>query len=214
MIDWQQIGALRVDFKREPLNEAELADHPIEQFRFWFQEAVQARVESVDAMTLATADETGEPHARMVVLRHFDEDGLSFFTNFDSPKAHDLAVNPRAAVVFFWPELERQIRVRGRVVRLSLEQNTQYFQTRPIGSRLSAWASPQSSVVPDRHDLENRVAAIAAHYGENPPLPPFWGGFRILPAEYEFWQGRPDRLHDRVRYRFINESWRRERLAP
>ena len=188
---------------------------PIAQFRRWYDEAVDAGVKQPDAMTLATATPTGEVTARTVLMRGLDERGMTFFTNLESAKARVLDVNPRAALVFHWRELERQVRVAGTVVPVAREEAVAYWNTRPRGHRVSAWASPQSSVVTEA-ELTTRVAEVESRFaGTDPPLPPFWGGYRVTPTELELWQGRPDRLHDRVRYRRDGaDRWIRERLAP
>jgi pyridoxamine 5'-phosphate oxidase len=167
-------------------------------------------------MTVATSMRSGEPSARMVLLRGFDERGFGFFTNYESQKGHELAENPRAALVIYWPKLGRQVRIAGAVVKQSAEESAAYFHTRPLASQLSAWASPQSEVIPNRATLEQGVAALSAKYeGQPVPLPPNWGGYRVIPKTIEFWLHRDNRLHDRLRYRRRAEGrWRIERLAP
>lgn len=166
-------------------------------------------------MTLATAASDGTPSARVVLLKGLSENGFVFYTNYESPKGKELAANPKAALVFYWPELERQVRVAGRVERVSREQSAAYFHSRPRGSQLGAWASRQSEIIPGREPLEDRLRALQAEYPGEVPLPPFWGGFRLLPRQIEFWQGRPNRLHDRLLYSLQQDgSWRRERLSP
>jgi pyridoxamine 5'-phosphate oxidase len=196
------------------VNTDELATEPIEQFRRWFDEALTAGVRQPEAMTLATATPDGRVSARTVLLRGLDERGFAFYTNLESPKAIELATNPRAALVFHWREVERQVRVVGPVARVSEDEAVRYWETRPLGHRLSAWASPQSEVV-DEAVLDERVAAVEARFaGVEPPLPPFWGGYVVGVDELELWQGRPDRLHDRARYRRMADRWVIERLAP
>jgi pyridoxamine 5'-phosphate oxidase len=187
---------------------------PIVQFQVWFDEAVAAGVREPDAMTVATASASGAPSARTVSLRGLDERGFAFYTNYRSPKARDLDENPRAAVVFHWREVERQVRATGRVSRLSSEESLAYWRNRPLGSRLSALISPQSDVVVDRAELEAAYDEAAARFGDDPPLPEFWGGYVVTPDEVELWEGQPNRLHDRVRYRRGGDAWVRERLAP
>ena len=192
----------------------ELAGEPIVQFRRWFDHAVAAAVRQPEAMTLATATPDGSVSARTVLLRGLDERGFAFYTNLDSPKAVDLETHPRAALVFHWREVERQVRVVGLVTRVPEDEAVRYWATRPRGHRLSAWASPQSEVV-DEAMLDERVASIEARFaGVEPPLPPFWGGYVVGVEGLELWQGRPDRLHDRARYRRAGDRWVVERLAP
>jgi pyridoxamine 5'-phosphate oxidase len=196
------------------MDERDLHDDPIAQFRAWFDEAVETGVREPDAMTLATAGLDGSVGARTVSLRGLDERGFAFYTNYRSPKARDIDENPRAALVFHWREVERQVRVTGGVTRLSRDESLAYWRNRPLGSRLSALVSPQSEVVADRAELDAAYEDAAASYGDDPPLPETWGGYRVAPEEVELWEGRPNRLHDRVRYRRIDDRWRIERLAP
>jgi pyridoxamine 5'-phosphate oxidase len=201
---------------RAGLVEADVDPDPVVQFGRWFDDAKAADLVEPSAMTLATATAEGVPSARMVLLRGVDQRGFVFYTNYESRKAAELAANPRAALVFWWGELQRQIRVEGPVERTSQQESAAYFRTRPLGSRLSAWASPQSRVIPGRAVLDQRVAELAAgHPDGDIPLPPFWGGYRLVPEVVELWQGRPNRLHDRLRYtRSADGRWRIERLAP
>jgi pyridoxamine 5'-phosphate oxidase len=189
---------------------------PLKQFAAWFADAVAAGEILPEAMTVATSTRSGEPSARMVLLRGVDERGFGFFTNYDSQKGRDLAENPRAALVVYWPRLGRQVRVAGAVTRQSAEESTAYFHSRPLASQLSAWASPQSAVIPNRTVLEDRVAAMAKKFEGAPvPLPRNWGGYRLVPQTIEFWLHRDNRLHDRIRYRQqAKGGWRIERLAP
>jgi pyridoxamine 5'-phosphate oxidase len=201
---------------RAGLVEADVDPDPMVQFGRWFDDAEAADLVEPSAMTLATATAEGVPSARMVLLRGVDQRGFVFYTNYESRKAAELAANPRAALVFWWGELQRQIRVEGPVERTSQQESAAYFRTRPLGSRLSAWASPQSRVIPGRAVLDQRVAELAAgHPDGDIPLPPFWGGYRLVPEVVELWQGRPNRLHDRLRYtRPPDGRWQIERLAP
>jgi pyridoxamine 5'-phosphate oxidase len=206
---------MRREYAREALAEADVDADPVVQFGRWFEQASQAGLLEPTAMTLATATPDGRPSARMVLLRGFDERGFCFYTNYDSRKGTELAANPRAALVLWWGELERQVRVEGRVERTSREESEAYFRSRPPGSRLSAAASPQSQVIEDRASLERRVAELAAGLPDGEvPLPGFWGGYRVVHQVVEFWQGRPNRLHDRLRYTRQGPGWRLERLAP
>ncbi len=209
------LGDLRQAYGVGSLDEAMLAPTPVAQFERWFEAARAADPLDPHAMTLATATADGTPSARIVLLKGVDEDGFVFFTNYESQKGRELLANPRAALCFFWPRLERQVRVVGEVERLSADESLRYFQTRPRNSRLSAWASPQSAPLVDRAELDARLAEVEARFTDGEvPLPPFWGGLRVRPTAVEFWQGRPDRLHDRLRYTAHDQRWRIERLAP
>ena len=190
------------------LREQDAADDPLRQFRAWLED------ERLDNVALATATAEGAPSVRMVLLKDITDRGLTFFTGYESRKGGELAANPRAALLLYWPALGRQVRVEGAVERIDPAESDAYWATRPGGSRVSAAASPQSRVVADRAELERRVADVRERYGDEPPRPETWGGFRLEPAVWEFWQHRDDRLHDRLRYRRDGESWVRERLAP
>ncbi|MFN8499342.1 MAG: pyridoxamine 5'-phosphate oxidase [Anaerolineae bacterium] len=198
------------------LDAADLAADPIAQFRAWFAAAQAAGVADAHAMTLATATPDGVPSARVVLLNSVDERGFVFYTNYESRKGRELAANPRAALVFYWPQVHRQVRVVGAVSRVSREESEGYFATRPVGSQLGAWASLQSEVIESRAALDERLAEIEEAYrGRDVPCPPFWGGYRVVPGELEFWQSRPNRLHDRFRYRRdADGAWQIERLSP
>ncbi|SDQ82066.1 Pyridoxamine 5'-phosphate oxidase [Thermostaphylospora chromogena] len=208
------LAGLRRTYEGHPLLEADLAPDPIDQFVIWFNEALAAGVPEPNAMVLATASAGGRPSARTVLLKDVSADGFVFYTNYESRKGRDLRENPRASLLFPWHPIRRQVRVEGRVVRLSREQSEVYFRSRPYGSRIAAWASRQSAVIPSREDLDRRYEELAARWPEDPPLPDFWGGFRVIPEELEFWQGQLDRMHDRLRYRLTGGKWIIERLAP
>jgi len=209
------LADLRRDYASRALTEGDAREDPIEQFSLWFGEALKSQLLDVNAMTLATATPAGEPSARIVLLKGFDEAGFVFFTNYESAKGRVLAENPRAALLIFWAELERQVRITGNVTRTSAKESETYFQSRPFESQIGAWASAQSRTVADRAPLESSYAELAAKYAGGPvPLPPFWGGYRVVPDRIEFWQGRKSRLHDRLLYARHAGAWSRSRLAP
>jgi pyridoxamine 5'-phosphate oxidase len=210
------IGDLRREYASRALVESEAFDDPLRQFEQWFDEAVRASLIEVNAMTLATASPGGEPSARIVLLKAFDARGFVFFTNYESAKGRDLDANPRASLLFYWAELERQIRITGSVSRVSTAESEDYFHSRPFESQVGAWASDQSRVLPDRATLETRQKELLeTHTGREVPLPPHWGGYRVSPERIEFWQGRTSRLHDRLVYtKAQGGTWSRVRLAP
>jgi pyridoxamine 5'-phosphate oxidase len=204
----------RTDYDWGTLEREDLDDDPIVQWWTWYRAAEAAGLEEPHAMTVASVAEDGSPDARVVLARGVDERGFAFYTNLESRKARELAANPRAALLFHWRDPGRQVRVEGAVERVAAEEAEAYFRTRPLGSRHAAWASPQSRPLASREQLERLVAAAAAEHEDDPPLPPHWGGYRVVPDAYEFWQHGDDRLHDRVRYERDGGAWRRTRLAP
>ena len=209
------LSDLRREYALASLDRGDVVDDPMEQFRRWFDDAQNAMLIEPNAMTLATIGPTGRPSARIVLLKAADQRGFVFFTNYESRKGRDLDTSGLGALVFLWKEIERQVRAEGRVERVSPDESAAYFRTRPLGSRIGAWASPQSNVIADREWLEQSFAAAESRFvGSEVPCPPYWGGYRLVPDEVEFWQGRQSRLHDRLRYRRDGERWIIERLAP
>ncbi|TBU77593.1 pyridoxamine 5'-phosphate oxidase [Pseudomonas daroniae] len=213
----QTLADMRRDYTRDGLSEDQAPLEPFALFRRWFADAVKTEQLPVEpnAMSLATVDADGRPHCRVLLLKGLDEQGFTFFSNYQSAKGEQLQANPFAAMTFFWPTLERQVRIEGRVERVSVAESDAYFQVRPLGSRLGAWASPQSRVIRDRGELEGLLAQTERRFADHAPeCPPHWGGYRLLPERIEFWQGRSSRLHDRLDYRRADEAWLRQRLAP
>jgi pyridoxamine 5'-phosphate oxidase len=209
------VAALREEYSRRPLRRRDLDRDPIVQFNRWLAEAVESSLKDPNAMSLATVNAAGQPSARIVLLKGLGAAGFLFFTNYGSRKAADLEANARAGLNFFWPELERQVAIEGVVHKASREEAASYFHTRPVGSQLGAWASRQSQIVPSREWLEQKLDAAAAEYsGREVPLPEFWGGYWLVPASIEFWQGGPSRIHDRLRYLREGSGWRIDRLSP
>lgn len=210
------IGDLRREYASRSLGEADSDANPLTQFRVWFGEALKSQVLDANAMSLATASPAGAPSARTVLLKDVDGAGFVFYTHYDSAKGRDLARNPRAALLFYWAELERQVRITGTVTRVARETSEAYFATRPIESQWAAWSARQSSEIATRDDLERQFAEIKQRFANQPvPCPPDWGGYRVIPEQIEFWQGRPSRLHDRLLYTKQDDGrWTRVRLAP
>ncbi|ULQ51353.1 pyridoxamine 5'-phosphate oxidase [Flavihumibacter fluvii] len=210
------ISDIRIEYKRHSLSENDVQPNPIRQFDQWWSEAISSQIDEVNAMTLATASSDGLPAARIVLLKGYDDAGFVFFTNYQSFKGQQLDENPRACLVFFWKELERQVRITGLIEKVSTEESDLYFSSRPESSRIGAWASPQSQVIEDRAILEKNEAELTKAFAGKPiPRPLHWGGYRVKPVNIEFWQGRPSRLHDRISYTLQeNGQWQIARLAP
>jgi pyridoxamine 5'-phosphate oxidase len=211
------IADLRQNYTLAGLSETDVTAHPIQQFQVWFQQALEANLIEPNAMTLATATPDGKPTARIVLLKGFSEEGFIFYTNYESQKGQQLIANPYAALVFLWDKLERQVRIEGKVEQLQPKESEAYFHSRPRASQLGAWVSDQSRVIRDREILEQKLTALKTQYTEDTtiPLPPHWGGFRVVPNRIEFWQGRPNRLHDRLVYDLQTDGgWQIQRLAP
>jgi pyridoxamine 5'-phosphate oxidase len=209
-----KLSDLRKSYMKGSLSEEDVQSNPIEQFHIWFQQARDSDIPEPNAMTVASADANGKPSARIVLIKEVTEAGFVFFTNYDSHKGQDLTANPHAALLFFWPELERQIRIEGIVEKLSESESDEYYHSRPLDSRIGAWASPQSQIISSRTQLVTKAAEYALKFALNPPRPPHWGGFRVKPELMEFWQGRPSRLHDRIQYSRTDSAWKIDRLAP
>ena len=211
----QNPANLRRDYKTGELIESQIASDPIEQFSRWFADAQRSDILEPNAMTLATADAAAKPAGRIVLLKGFDDRGFVFFTNYTSRKGCEIADNPRACLVCFWQPLERQVRIDGTVEKVSREESVAYFQSRPAASQIGAWVSHQSGIIASRDELEKREAEIKQRFASGQiPTPDFWGGYRVIPQEIEFWQGRPSRLHDRILYTRSGNSWKIQRLAP
>jgi len=213
-MDKAALADLRKTYERDELDEAASADHPLRQFQTWLEQAIRAQLPEPNAMTLATVGADGRPSTRVVLIKGVDERGLVWYTNYESRKGRELAQNPHAALQFHWVELERVVRIEGRVEFASAEESDRYYASRPLDSRIGAWASPQSQPIASRAVLVANAAKAAARHGLHPERPPHWGGYRLVPDRWEFWQGRRSRLHDRLCYRLEDGRWRRERLAP
>lgn len=213
-MDQGSIANLRKSYERSELDENASHALPLQQFDQWLQEAISAAIPEPNAMTLVTVGADGRPSSRVVLIKGYDERGLTWYTNYQSRKGRELAVNPFAALQFHWVELERVVRIEGRVEKLGDAESDAYYASRPLDSRIGAWASPQSEVIASRTVLVTQAAKYAARYALHPPRPPHWGGYRLAPDRWEFWQGRKSRLHDRLRYRLDGGQWVRERLAP
>jgi len=211
----KNIADIRQDYRLHSLDENDIDTDPVEQFARWWTDAINSEIFEVNAMTLATSTKDGKPSARIVLLKGYDDRGFVFYTNYESHKGNELAENPYAALVFFWKEIERQVRIEGVVEKISAAESDAYFFSRPEGSRVGAWASPQSTVIENRELLETNARYYTAKFKNSIPRPPHWGGYRVMPLKIEFWQGRSNRLHDRIQYTKTTEgSWKAERLAP
>lgn len=210
----KELSDLRKSYELDELDEASSASEPLVQFKQWLDHALDSQLPEPNAMTVATVGADGRPSTRIVLIKGVDERGIVWFTNYDSRKGRELAVHPYAALQFHWVELERVVRIEGRVEKVSAEESDAYYNSRPLDSRLGAWASPQSQVISSRAVLVANAAKAAVQHGLKPSRPPHWGGYRLVPEAWEFWQGRKSRLHDRLRYRLEDGRWVRERLAP
>lgn len=211
------LGGLRKSYQKHSLSEADVTVNPFDQFGKWFAENLKTNRDEPNAMVLSTADDRGRPSSRIVLLKEFGPDtGFQFFTNYQSRKAQDLKVNPKASLLFYWPELERQVRVEGSVKKLSRSLSESYFHSRPRGSQVGSWTSEQSKLIPSRQYLDEVNAQLAIYFKsfQTIPLPPFWGGYSLVPHYFEFWQGRADRLHDRIEYKYYRKKWLIHRLSP
>ena len=209
------ISSIRKDYQLRSLSESDVHASPVVQFSQWWDEALKSEIDEVNAMTLSTITAAGRPSARIVLLKGFDEKGFVFYTNYESDKGQQLDANPYASLVFFWKELERQVRIEGKCERVSSEESDEYFYSRPLGSKLGAWASPQSKVIEGRQILDKNAAELQKQFATGEvPRPPHWGGYRVVAESIEFWQGRSNRLHDRIKYINQHGAWKIDRLAP
>ena len=208
------IADIRTTYQKYELLESSIDPNPYKQFQQWFDQAMHSEVLEPTAMTLSTVNENGRPSSRIVLLKGVDKTGFTFFTNYSSRKGHELSQNPHAALLFFWPELERQVRIEGTTNKISAQESDDYYNSRPLGSRIGAWASPQSQAI-SHEELAHKVAELSQKLGDHPQRPDFWGGFELQPVYFEFWQGRPSRLHDRITYKLDNQAnWSITRIAP
>lgn len=211
----QSIADIRKVYQKRSLSEKDVKDNPIEQFKIWWEDALASTIDDVNAMTLATSTLDGKPSARIVLLKGIENDGFVFFTNYESRKSREIEANPSVALLFYWRELERQVRIEGGIQKINAADSDEYFHSRPHESQIGAWVSPQSQVIPGRDFLETRRIKTEEDFqGKNVDRPPFWGGFLVRPVRVEFWQGRPGRLHDRIAFIKDNDTWSKVRLAP
>ena len=210
----KSIADIRKDYTLKTLDEADVSANPFQQFETWWNEAISSDIDEANAMSLSTINHLNKPTSRTVLLKGFDEEGFSFFTNYNSSKGHQIEKNTNVALCFFWKELQRQIRIEGVAKKLTDKENDDYFNSRPIGSRIGAWASPQSEVIKNRTVLEENEKKIQQEFGDNIKRPDHWGGYKVIPNYFEFWQGRASRLHDRIAFTLENNNWKIERLAP
>jgi pyridoxamine 5'-phosphate oxidase len=214
MNDNNDLKHMRQNYLRNQLLESNIDKNPFVQFKLWFEEVAESDIIEPNAMTIATATKDGIPSVRVVLLKEFDETGFTFFTNYKSRKGKELEENPNAAILFWWGLFERQIRIEGKIERISREDSEAYFNVRPLKSRLGALSSNQSEIIENRQVLENKFSELEKKYGDNPPMPKNWGGYKLIPSKFEFWQGRRDRLHDRIIYERIKNDWKIYRLSP
>lgn len=210
----KKLSDFRLDYELNKLSKSGVDKNPFSQFKLWFDLVLKANVIEPNAMTIATANKDGFPSARVVLLKEFNESGFTFFTNYLSRKGREISANPNAALLFWWKEFERQVRVEGKIEKISRKDSEEYFNLRPLKSRYGALSSNQSEVVENREELEKRFANLEQQFGDNPPTPENWGGYKLIPTKFEFWQGRQDRLHDRICYELIKNNWQIKRLSP
>lgn len=216
MIDNEQLKNMRKEYSNNELSKKSVKENPVEQFGIWFNEAVESKITEPNAMALSTVSHDLIPSSRIVLLKSFNDEGFIFFTNYESEKGKEIDFNNNVALLFFWAELERQVRITGKAEKISKEESEEYFFTRPLKSRIGAWASHQSSVIENRNVIIKEFMKLSAEFAlrRKIPLPEFWGGYRVYPSKFEFWQGRESRLHDRIRYTKVDQDWKIERLSP